>query len=79
MLTKRKKLFNFLFNFSAKKSIKMPSAVVVLSPGAEEMEFVGSVDVLRRAGVKFALNRIIFQVILKLFYLYQLRCYLVAI
>lgn len=33
------------------KFLKMPSAVVVLPPGAEEMEFVGSVDVLRRAGV----------------------------
>lgn len=33
------------------KSFKMPSAVVVLPPGAEEMEFVGTVDVLRRAGV----------------------------
>lgn len=30
----------------------MPSALVVLPPGAEEMEFVGSVDILRRAGVK---------------------------
>lgn len=29
----------------------MPSAVVILPTGAEEMEFVGSVDVLRRAGV----------------------------
>ncbi|CRK97028.1 CLUMA_CG010349, isoform A [Clunio marinus] len=29
----------------------MPSAVVVLPAGAEEMEFVASVDVLRRAGV----------------------------
>lgn len=29
----------------------MPSAVVVLPPGAEEMEFVGTVDILRRAGV----------------------------
>lgn len=31
----------------------MPSAVVVLAPGAEEIEFVGSVDVLRRAGVSY--------------------------
>lgn len=27
------------------------TAVVILAPGAEEMEFVISVDVLRRAGV----------------------------
>lgn len=33
------------------KGLKMPSAVVILPPGAEEMEFVGSVDILRRAGV----------------------------
>lgn len=33
------------------KNLTMPSAIVVLPPGAEEMEFVGSVDVLRRAGV----------------------------
>jgi hypothetical protein len=33
------------------KNVKMPSAVVVLPPGAEEIEFVGSVDILRRAGV----------------------------
>lgn len=37
----------------ATKSVRMPSAVVVLPPGAEEIEFVGSVDVLRRAGVNF--------------------------
>lgn len=36
----------------AVKSFKMPSAVVILAEGTEEMEFVGSVDVLRRAGVK---------------------------
>lgn len=39
-----------VLNF-ATKSVRMPSAVVVLPPGAEEIEFVGSVDVLRRAGV----------------------------
>lgn len=31
----------------------MSKAVVILPSGAEEMEFVGSVDVLRRAGVSF--------------------------
>ena len=36
---------------SAKNIQIMPSALVVLPPGAEEMEFVGSVDILRRAGV----------------------------
>lgn len=30
----------------------MSSALVILVEGVEEMEFVGSVDVLRRAGVK---------------------------
>lgn len=30
----------------------MSSALVILATGVEEMEFVGSVDVLRRAGVK---------------------------
>lgn len=30
----------------------MPTALVVLPAGAEEMEFVGTVDVLRRAGVR---------------------------
>jgi hypothetical protein len=34
-------------------STKMVKAVVVLAPGAEELEFVGSVDILRRAGVSF--------------------------
>lgn len=29
----------------------MVKAVVVLAPGAEEVEFVGSVDLLRRANV----------------------------
>lgn len=33
----------------------MPSALVILPPGAEEIEFVGSVDLLRRAGVSIML------------------------
>lgn len=37
--------------------LKMPTAIVVLPPGAEEMEFVGSVDVLRRAGVSLSLRQ----------------------
>lgn len=31
--------------------IIMPSALIILAEGAEEIEFVGTVDVLRRAGV----------------------------
>lgn len=51
------KVANFLIKFFrsgyfSTKIFKMPSAVVILPPGAEEMEFVGSVDVLRRAGVR---------------------------
>lgn len=30
----------------------MPTALVILAEGAEEIEFVGTVDVLRRAGVR---------------------------
>lgn len=43
-----------LLNFNCRliHQNKMPSAIVVLPPGAEEMEFVGSVDILRRAGVR---------------------------
>lgn len=39
--------------FSTLRLTNMPTAVVILPPGAEEMEFVGSVDILRRAGVSF--------------------------
>lgn len=34
----------------------MPSALVILAEGAEEIEFVGTVDVLRRAGVRIFLR-----------------------
>lgn len=42
------------FHFSRffHNKFEMPNALVVLPPGGEEMEFVGSVDVLRRAGVR---------------------------
>ena len=40
-----------LFKFSAFAAI-MPSAIVLLSEGAEEMETVITVDVLRRGGVR---------------------------
>lgn len=33
------------------------SALVLLAPGAEEMEFVISADVLRRCGVSFLINQ----------------------
>lgn len=55
MLLKFSNVFSRVFltrAFIDFKSKKMPSAIVVLPPGAEEMEFVGSVDVLRRAGVR---------------------------
>jgi hypothetical protein len=42
----------FKSNFHTSNLLKMPTAVVVLPPGAEEMEFVGSVDILRRGGVR---------------------------
>jgi putative intracellular protease/amidase len=32
-------------------SVNMATALAILPPGAEEIEFVASVDVLRRAGV----------------------------
>ena len=37
------------------KQINMPSAIVLLAEGAEEMETVISVDVLRRGGVSILL------------------------
>lgn len=45
-----------LSRFISISSFKMSKAVVILAPGAEEMEFVGSVDVLRRAGVSLFLD-----------------------
>lgn len=44
-----------LSRFSSNSSVKMSKAVVILASGAEEIELVGSVDVLRRAGVSLFL------------------------
>lgn len=43
-----------LIKFLSDLKAKMVKAVVVLPPGAEELEFVASVDILRRAGVSFS-------------------------
>jgi len=42
----------------------MSSALVILPPGAEEVEFVGSVDLLRRAGVSIFIKMMIFSHVL---------------
>ena len=55
------KLINTVKFYSITMSKK--SALVLLSEGSEEMEFVISVDVLRRAGVSFLVFKL-----LKLFY-----------
>ena len=40
-----------LFAYTETNEVKMPSAIVILAEGAEEMEAVISIDVLRRGGV----------------------------
>lgn len=50
-VVKGKNLISFAEILFSSQSTNMPVAVVVLPPGAEEIEFVGSVDILRRAGV----------------------------
>ena len=47
---KFKSLFLLIFG---KLRVVMPSAIVLLSTGAEEMETVITVDVLRRGGVRY--------------------------
>lgn len=50
-----KSLFSLnLIRFSSDIKAKMVKAVVILAPGAEEVEFIGSVDLLRRANVRFS-------------------------
>lgn len=59
-------------NLRFSSNLTMPSAVVVLPTGAEEIEFVGTVDVLRRAGVRKFLFASYFYLFFNNYYLYRL-------
>lgn len=51
-------LINFYRNNSTDTCTMAKKALVFLAPGAEEMEFVISVDVLRRGGVSTKTNEL---------------------
>lgn len=73
------KIFNFLILKILLPVIKifsiMPSALVILAEGAEEIELVGTVDVLRRAGVRTILQfPVLFNSIVVYFFLDYCYC-----